>query len=103
MALLKAVKTSRPGSRPWAIGRAYQVRRVLAVGATLEGARAEIEAIRARVAQTSPSPFDDQRMLRVVSLHDQLVGGTGVALRVLLGAVVFVLLIACANAANLQL
>ena len=36
------------------------------VGATLEGARAEIEAIRARIAQAHPNPFDDHRMLRVV-------------------------------------
>ncbi len=75
----------------------------LEVGATLEGARAEIEAIRARVEQAYPNPFNDQRMLRAVPLHDQLIGRAGLALRVLLGAVAFVLLIACANAANLHL
>ena len=75
----------------------------LEVGATLEGARAEIEAIRARVAQADPNPFNDQRMLRAVPLQDQLIGRAGLALRVLLVAVVFVLLIACANAANLHL
>jgi len=75
----------------------------LKVGATLERARAEIEAIRARVAQAYPSPLNDQRVLRIVNVHDQLIGRTGLALRVLLGAVVFVLLIACANVANLHL
>ncbi|OFW40485.1 MAG: hypothetical protein A3J29_05990 [Acidobacteria bacterium RIFCSPLOWO2_12_FULL_67_14b] len=74
-------------------------------GATLEQARAEIEGIRARITREHPNPyrFEDQAMLRVVALHDQLVGGARLALRVLLTAVGFVLLIACANAANLLL
>ncbi|MGH9201607.1 MAG: ABC transporter permease, partial [Vicinamibacterales bacterium] len=72
-------------------------------GATLERARAEIETIRARIAQTHPNPFDGQRTLRMVPLQDQLVGNAGLALAILLAAVGFVLLIACANAANLLL
>ena len=75
----------------------------LRAGATLEGARAEIEAIRTRIAEAHPHPFDDARTLRAVPLHDQLIGGARLALLVLMGAVAFVLLIACANAANLLL
>ena len=74
-------------------------------GATLDQARAELEGIRARILQEHPNPyrFEDQARLRVVTLHDQLVGGARLALWVLLTAVGFVLLIACANVANLLL
>jgi putative ABC transport system permease protein len=72
-------------------------------GATLDQARAELEGVRARIIQEHPNPyrFEHQRTLRVVTLHDQLVGGARLALWVLLTAVGFVLLIACANVANL--
>ena len=72
-------------------------------GTTLERAQAEIEVIRTTIAKAHPMAFDNQRTLRVVPLHDQLIGRAGLALLVLLGAVAFVLLIACANAANLLL
>ena len=72
-------------------------------GATLEGARAEIEAIRRRIEQAHPNRFDNQRALRIISLHTQMVGRARWALLVLLGAVGFVLLIAGANTANLLL
>ena len=72
-------------------------------GATLEGARAQIEGIRRRIEQAHPTRFDNQRALRIISLHAQMVGRARWALLVLLGAVGFVLLIACANTANLLL
>jgi putative ABC transport system permease protein len=70
---------------------------------TLDSARAELRGIRAQLAREYPNPFEAQRMLRVVPLHDELIGGARPALIVLLGAVACVLLIACANAASLLL
>ena len=72
-------------------------------GVTLERAQAEIETIRARTSQTHPHPHNDPRPLRIVPLQDKLIGASGYALRILLAAVAFVLLIACANAGNLLL
>src|SRR5262245_13057583 len=72
-------------------------------GATLEGARTEVAAIREWTAQTLPEGFRDPRALVVAPLHDELVGNASIALRVLMVAVGFVLLIACVNAANLHL
>ena len=73
----------------------------LKAGVSLERAQAEIDAIRARTKESHPNPFGDHRTVRVSPLHDELIGGASQALLVLLGAVGFVLLIACANASGL--
>ncbi len=86
-------------------GRGVPVRVVAKLGenVTIEQARAELAAVRARLAQARPEPSLDQATLNVVPLHEQLVGNTRVALWILLAAVAFVLLVACANIANLLL
>jgi putative ABC transport system permease protein len=75
----------------------------LETGATVESARAEVAAIRDRTARALPEGVRDATVLVVTPLHDQLFGGASVALRVLMCAVGFVLLIACVNAASLHL
>jgi putative ABC transport system permease protein len=74
----------------------------LARGTTLAAATAEMGAIREQMRREHPTDYE-AGAIAVVPLRDALTGNVRTALFVLLGAVGFVLLIACANVANLLL
>jgi putative ABC transport system permease protein len=71
-------------------------------GVTLEQATSAMAVVADRLAHDFPRTNKD-RLMGATLLHERLVSGIRPALLVLLGAVVFVLLIACVNVANLQL
>jgi len=75
---------------------------LLKPGVSVQQAASEMETITARLRQQYPDT-NNHRFNRVVSLHEHLVGDTNKLLWLLLGAVTFVLLIGCANVANLLL
>jgi putative ABC transport system permease protein len=71
-------------------------------GINLNQARAELDSIAGNIAAQHPDT-NKGWALRVMPLTNYVVGGTRTALLLLLGAVVFLLLIGCANVANLLL
>jgi putative ABC transport system permease protein len=73
-------------------------------GVTLARAQADMDAVARAMQEKSPDYYDFAGWgLTVLSLHGDLVEDVKPALIVLLGAVGFVLLIACVNVANLML
>src|SRR5437667_7365386 len=67
-------------------------------------AQAELDTIMADWIRTYPDNYKDSGFgARVYPLQDQVVGGMRTGLAILLGAVIFVLLIACANLATMLL
>jgi putative ABC transport system permease protein len=75
---------------------------LLKPGVSVAQAASEMETITSRLRQQYPES-NNQRFNRVVSLQEHLVGKADTMLWLLFGAVMFVLLIACANVANLLL
>lgn len=80
----------------------YQVIGELKSGITIDQARAEIDAIHGRQQREHPTGFGESTAV-IRPLQEKIVGPSRVALGVLLSASVLVLLIACANVANLLL
>ncbi len=72
-------------------------------GVTLEQARAEMKLAGERFRRENPKWMDKSESVAVTPMREAMVGDVKTALLVLLGAVAFVLLIACANVANLLL
>jgi putative ABC transport system permease protein len=71
-------------------------------GVTLEQARADMASVKEGLTRESPYT-NAGHVVRVVSLHESLVGDSRAPMLLTFGAVGCVLLIACANVANLML
>ena len=95
LALPPAALTQRSSHSLTAIAR-------LKPGVTIEQAQAEMNSIQAKIEHDYPNDFVGNEV-KLVSLHMQVSGPVRPVLLLLLGAVAFVLLIACVNVANLLL
>jgi putative ABC transport system permease protein len=72
-------------------------------GISINQTRAELNSLMREIAREYPTDYARDTSMLVAPLRDSLIGSVRTALWVLLGAVAFVLLIACANIANLLL
>lgn len=85
-------------------GRSVRVNARMKAGVTMEQTRAELETLMAGLKQAYPATHGSEIGVYAAPLRDYVVDPNAQrALWVLFGAVVFVLLIACANVANLLL
>ena len=72
-------------------------------GVTVAGAQAQMKIVGEQFRQANPKWMDAEESVAVVPMRDATTGEVRTALLVLFGAVALVLLIACANVANLLL
>ena len=80
----------------------YQVIGRLKPAVSLDQARVEMDALQSRIQKANPSTSAGTHC-KLIELREQSVSGVRRSLLVLFGAAAFVLLIACANVANLSL
>lgn len=96
---MDAVYADNPDSRTWrfleSVGR-------LNPGVSVDAAESELDAIAAGLAESYPA-MNQGWDAEVTSLHEDIVGDVRGTLWLAFGAVLFILLIACANVANLLL
>jgi predicted permease len=84
--------------------RSYGLIARLRSGVSEGKAQAELDTIISNWIRAYPDNYRGSGFgAKIYSLHDQVVGGMRIGLAILLGAVVFVLLIACANLATMLL
>src|SRR5271169_1222773 len=91
-------------SQPWACRTCHHL---IAIGRLRDGvaitqANAEMDTIAAALSKAYPKEYDDIGVI-LTPIREQLLGPASTPLYILLGAVSFVLLVACANLANLLL
>lgn len=82
--------------------RIFQAIGEVKAGITIDQARAEIEALQARQQREHPTGFGTSTVV-MTPMRDKIVGPSRLALQILLSASFVVLLITCANVANLLL
>jgi predicted permease len=94
-----------PEARQTRNGEDFNILARLKPGVTVETAQAEMDALTARLRGEHPGfyPANGGLTFSVVPLQQQVVGDVARPLVILVAAVAFVLLIACANVANLVL
>ncbi len=85
------------------LGHYFLVAGRLKPGVSLDQANAELKLAAGEYRRLHPDDIGPEGGFKVESLRDSIVSGARTSLLVLLGAVSFVLLIACANVANLLL
>jgi predicted permease len=95
-----------PASDPRRANRAQAFLRVIArlkPGVTVEQATSDLTTIGRTLRDRYPDSHGTDTAIRVVSMHDEVSGRSAPTLRMLFAAVIVVLLVACANIANLFL
>ncbi len=88
---------------PADLSNMYRVLGRLKDGVSIQQANADLAVVRNRMKQQLPKHVDDNEQIGTTPYLDLVVGDVRPTLLVLMGAVGFVLLIACANVANLLL
>jgi putative ABC transport system permease protein len=91
-------------SQPWACRTCHHLIAVgrLRAGVSLAQAKAEMDTISAALTKAYPKEYSASGAI-LTPLREQILGEASTALYILLGSVSFVLLVACANLANLLL